>query len=239
MFVLEKIMKFLFVIITCLLNISASVYSAESGDSKENLIFYNGIMFSGKSSKIYEQVRGEKRKDIALITAAITQRDPESPIIHSRKYGDLTVDYTFDKTTNFKVLLEGLTDKKKIYIDEAQFLEDDHIAEIRQVCQANSDMKVFTFGLMYDFLGRKFPSSESLETIADKVEEIDSEAVCPCCERKATYTVRINRDNYHVETSGTVVGTTIAGFLYVSVCEQHQNGDLSQFRQQIDEVCRM
>lgn len=228
-------MKFILIVAMYLLSVNETVHSASS---EAGLFYRYAIMFSGKSTQILEKVSEKGRKNVCLITASITQRAGQVPAIRARGHEQELVDVAFESATDFiKLFKVFLKEKKEVYIDECQFLTEPQIVQISDFYKVNPEIAVYFYGLLYDCFGMKFPASELLEKIANKAEPLESKAVCACCEEPALYNVRINKASYCVETIGEQVATTAQGYSYISVCDKHKDGDLSEFFRQINESC--
>lgn len=233
-FISMSYMKHRLIILFCLFGLNSAFNSEVIASEQTGLAFRYGIMYCGKSTEIYDIIQKEDRDDIFLITAEIVQKDKLNPSMHVRNIGDIPVDYIFNAATDFNSLFStGLGNKHKIFIDEGQFLTP---AQVKAIWAYKSSLLIFIYGLMNDCFANKFPSSESLEKLADKVESVDSRAVCPCCGRRAICTVRID-EKYCVSQSGDQIAPTSMGYRYISVCENHRSGDLTEFATEIDEIC--
>lgn len=76
-----------------------------------------------------------------------------------------------------------------VLVDEAQFLDAEHISELRHIAL---HIPVICYGLKADFKGQLFPGSKRLLEVADAIEEIKT--VCWYCTSKAIMNLKIVDD---------------------------------------------
>jgi len=84
-----------------------------------------------------------------------------------------------------------------ILVDEAQFLEEKVIEQLRQV--AILGIPVICYGLRTDFQTRLFPGSKRIMELADSIEEI--KVTCVFCNRKAVFNLRSIAAHYYEKLS--------------------------------------
>lgn len=109
-----------------------------------------------------------------------------------------------------------------VIVDEAQFLAPDQIDQLARVVD-DLEMDVFAFGITTDFRTRLFPGSQRLVELADRIEQLQVEALCWCGSR-ATHNARTIDGEMVVEGAQVVVGDVNrqAGEVgYEVLCRRH------------------
>ncbi|MCY0946710.1 thymidine kinase [Streptomyces antarcticus] len=91
-----------------------------------------------------------------------------------------------------------------VIVDEAQFLAPDQIDQLARIVD-DLDMDVFAFGITTDFRTKLFPGSQRLIELADRLEQLQVEALCWCGAR-ATHNARTVGGEMVVEGAQVVVG---------------------------------
>ena len=93
---------------------------------------------------------------------------------------------------------------KNLFIDEAQFLNPQVCAYLREISN-DMDINIFFYGLKIDFMGNLFPASKKIFEITDEIKSINS--ICNNCKKfPASYNLRFvnNSAVFH----GDVISTT-------------------------------
>ena len=97
-------------------------------------------------------------------------------------------------------------------IDEAQFLQPAQVFDLHRISHVQN-IPVICYGLRSDFLGKPFPGSSYLMTLADSIEELQT--VCPCG-KKATMNVRFDKQGQRVRTGSQIaIEGTVS---YIPMC---------------------
>ena len=128
--------------------------------------------------------------------------------------------HTFDKDFNFYTFVEKKIQEpnnklKCVLVDEAHFLEKEHVFQLSDVADFLR-IPVLTYGLRTDFLGEPFEASKYLLAHAEELCEIKT--ICHCG-RKATMNARIDGEGKMVKAGEQV---EIGGNdRYVSLCHRH------------------
>ncbi|MER7735914.1 thymidine kinase [Streptomyces erythrochromogenes] len=91
-----------------------------------------------------------------------------------------------------------------VIVDEAQFLAPEQIDQLARIVD-DLDMDVFAFGITTDFRTKLFPGSQRLIELADRIEQLQVEALCWCGAR-ATHNARTVGGVMVVEGEQVVVG---------------------------------
>ncbi|MCX4783523.1 thymidine kinase [Streptomyces sp. NBC_01264] len=91
-----------------------------------------------------------------------------------------------------------------VIVDEAQFLAPAQIDQLARIVD-DLGMDVFAFGITTDFRTKLFPGSQRLIELADRLEQLQVEALCWCGAR-ATHNARTVGGEMVVEGAQVVVG---------------------------------
>ena len=130
--------------------------------------------------------------------------------IKSRAGLEMKADLLITGETNLlEIDLEGVD---CILVDEAQFLQERLIDQLRQIT-LTFRIPVICYGLRTDFRTHLFPGSLRLMELADSIEEV--KAPCHYCNKKSIMNLR------HVNGSATLDGPTVqlgAEEAYFPVC---------------------
>jgi thymidine kinase len=109
-----------------------------------------------------------------------------------------------------------------VFIDEAQFLEEDQVWQLARVAD-RLGIPVMCYGLRTDFQGKLFSGSHALLAIADELREVRT--IC-FCGRKATMVVRRDTEGGAL-TEGNQV--SIEKSVYVSLCRRHWEEEIGRW----------
>lgn len=147
-------------------------------------LFYKyGAMNSGKSIEILKVAHNyeEQNKPVVILTSSLDTRDGVG-YVASRIGLKREAIPIFHETDVFQ-LVEALPEKPYcVLIDEAQFLEKQHVLELAHVVD-DLGIPVMAFGLKNDFRNELFEGSKYLFLYADKIEELKT--ICWFCHKKA------------------------------------------------------
>ncbi|MFH8890828.1 thymidine kinase [Streptomyces sp. NPDC017949] len=91
-----------------------------------------------------------------------------------------------------------------VIVDEAQFLAPEQIDQLAWIVD-DLGLDVFAFGITTDFRTKLFPGSQRLIELADRLEQLQVEALCWCGAR-ATHNARTIGGEMVVEGAQVVVG---------------------------------
>jgi len=109
-----------------------------------------------------------------------------------------------------------------VIVDEAQFLAPVQIDQLARIVD-DLGLDVYAFGITTDFRTKLFPGSQRLIELADRIEQLQVEALCWCGAR-ATHNARTVGGHMVVEGEQVVVGdvNTAAEIVgYEVLCRRH------------------
>lgn len=170
------------------------------------LFFIQSVMEGGKSALLLMEAHSFDRREITILCMkpAIDTRDGED-VIKSR-IGISRDCLTIMPHHNLYTIIDEIVEATKkdnlpplqwILIDEAQFLTEEHVNQLRCIVD-DFDINVRCYGLRTDFQTHFFEGSKRLMEIADTIEEMK----IPCkCGNKAIFNVRFN-ENGEMVTDG-------------------------------------
>ena len=128
--------------------------------------FISGVMRSGKSAQLMDEIGWEYNNGCLILKPSQDTRDGDKVV--SRKYKHTYPAVLVDES-NIQIvdlIHHGLGQFGTVFIDEVQFFSKSFIHEIRMVC-FNEEINLTCSGLLKDFKGDYFESSEYLMEIAD------------------------------------------------------------------------
>ena len=185
-----------------------------------SLIFYYGVMGSGKTTELIRTYEIYKRKglDPVVIKPSIDNREGTFfgwGITTSRllKYKSIPAYY-------FKNLKEELKtlNYKTILVDEAQFMTREDVIYLSKLVE-QENTNVLAYGLKTDINGHLFSGSEALLTFADKFQELEALCEEPNCYEKAILHNRYI--NGKLDTNSQQVAIEKGNITYKAVCRKH------------------
>ena len=152
------------------------------------LYFRYAAMNAGKSTALLQVAHNyeERGQTVALFTSAFDTRFGSGRIVS--RLGVERPASLFDANTDFPTVLATQPRPSCVLIDEAQFLAERQVTDLHRYAHVEH-VPVICYGIRSDFLGRAFPGSRALLTLADDLEEIKT--VCRCG-RKATFNMRVD-----------------------------------------------
>ncbi|MFI8105205.1 thymidine kinase [Streptomyces sp. NPDC086023] len=170
------------------------------------LVFFSGTMDCGKSTLALQITHNRSAR--GLVGVIFTRQDRAGEGKLSSRLGLVTdaVEVT-DPMDVYAYLVRELSAGGKadyVIVDEAQFLTPDQIDQLARIVD-DLDMDVFAFGITTDFRTKLFPGSQRLIELADRIEQLQVEALCWCGAR-ATHNARTVGGVMVVEGEQVVVG---------------------------------
>ena len=191
--------------------------NTESGEGKIELII--GPMFSGKSTRLIEQMRKYvyKAKKTIMVKYYADQR-------YSEKSEVVTHDLIKYDSINCKLLrnsLETLKQYDVIGIDEGQFF-----ADLVEVCEELALMGkiILIAALNGDFRMEPFPVIQRIISKADKIKLL--KAYCFNCHKDAKFSLRIVQSNETVLIGAGEAYKPACRECHVFFSKQRENGNL-------------
>lgn len=180
------------------------------------LFFKYGAMNSGKTIEILKVAHNyeEQNKPVVLMTSGLDTRDGVGMI--SSRIGLKRAAVPIFETTNvFEFIKQLEYTPYCILVDEAQFLQKQHVLEFAQVVD-ELNIPVMAFGLKNDFRNELFEGSKYLLLYADKIEELKT--ICWFCHKKATMNLHYIDGRPIYEGDQVQIGGNEA---YYPVCRKH------------------
>jgi thymidine kinase len=180
------------------------------------LHFYYSAMNAGKSTTLLQSNYNynERGMDTLVLIPAIVNTNK----VASRIGLDVEakpIDPHEDLYQYIKQALNKNNNIKCILIDEAQFLNKNHIQQLAKIT-IDLNLPVLAYGLRTDFMGEPFEGSKYLLAIADQLIELKT--ICHCG-RKATMNLRVDESGRALHEGEQV---EIGGNeRYVAVCRRH------------------
>ncbi len=172
------------------------------------LVFFNGTMDCGKSTLALQMDHNHAaRGRVGLI---FTKLDRAGVSVLSSRLGLSTPAREVADGLDFweEVVALATSGGRVDYLicDEAQFYTADQVEQLARIVDEMS-VDVFAFGITADFRATLFPGSQRLIELADRVQELQVEALC-WCGRRATHNARVVDGVMVVEGEQVVVGDT-------------------------------
>ena len=151
------------------------------------LYFRYGTMDSAKTLNLLAVAHNYRKqgKSCLLLKPKLDDRFGTSKI---RSRAGLEAEADLLLEPNVPLPIERLKGEDCILVDEAQFLPEATIEELRDLT-IDHGVPVICYGLRTDFLSRLFPGSRRLLELSDSIEEI--KVTCYDCGRKAVFNLRL------------------------------------------------
>lgn len=195
------------------------------------LYFRHGTVGSAKTLNLLAVTHNYRQqgKKVFLIKPELDVRFGKD-VVRSRAGLEMKADLLVAPQTNLlKCDFKGIS---CVLVDEAQFLQEAHIDQLRHVTLVN-DVPVICYGLRTDFRTHFFAGSRRLMELADSIEEIKT--TCYFCERKAIFNLK------HINGVACVEGPSVqlgAEELYYPVCYSCYQQELNKAKQKTYEKCQ-
>ena len=150
------------------------------------MYFYYGVMGSSKTANALMTKFNfeEQGKKVILLKPSIDNRDG-STIVRSR-IGISSSALLIERNGKITDTLAGDKDYDMIIVDEAQFLTELQVNELRDF--VDRGIIVRCYGLKTDYMGKLFEGSKRLLEVSDSIREIKSMCICG---RKAIMNARV------------------------------------------------
>ncbi|MEU2547977.1 thymidine kinase [Streptomyces roseolus] len=188
------------------------------------LVFFSGTMDCGKSTLALQIAHN---RDARGLQGVIFTRDDRAGTGKlSSRLGLVTEAVEApDGLDLYAYLVDQLSQGGKadyVIVDEAQFLAPVQIDQLARIVD-DLGLDVYAFGITTDFRTKLFPGSQRLIELADRIEQLQVEALCWCGAR-ATHNARTVDGHMVVEGEQVVVGdvNTAAEVVgYEVLCRRH------------------
>jgi thymidine kinase len=189
------------------------------------LVFFNGTMDCGKSTLALQMHHNHAARGRAGLI--FTKLDRAGTAVLSSRLGLSTParEVTDDLDLWDEVVETATAGGRVDYLicDEAQFYTPDQVEQLARLVD-EMGLDVFAFGITADFRATLFPGSQRLIELADRVQELQVEALC-WCGRRATHNARVVDGVMVVEGEQVVVGDVSpasSGLVeYEVLCRRH------------------
>lgn len=188
------------------------------------LVFFSGTMDCGKSTLALQITHNRSARGLQGVIFTRDDRAGEGKL--SSRLGLVTEAVEAGEGMDlYGYLVAELSAGGKadyVIVDEAQFLAPDQIDQLARIVD-DLGLDVFAFGITTDFRTKLFPGSQRLIELADRLEQLQVEALCWCGAR-ATHNARTVDGEMVVEGAQVVVGDVNrpAGEIgYEVLCRRH------------------
>lgn len=182
----------------------------------KKLIYRHGVMDCGKTALLLQVAYNYEKKGMKVrVLKPELDTKGEDEVVSRIEGLHRKVDYLVDDVEELKEYLKELSKENIscVLIDEAQFLNNDHISELYYFTK-KYNIPVICYGLRTDFRGFLFPGSASLFALADTIEELIT--ICECG-RKARFTARKENGEY-VSTGKQIIIDGESNIEYEGLC---------------------
>jgi len=187
------------------------------------LIYYCGTMDSGKSTLALQTAHNHNSRGRDGILFTNRDRAGSGKISSRLGLTSEAIEVSEDMDLHKFVVEQLLAGKRIDFVicDEAQFYTSEQIEQLARVADGLG-IDVFAFGILTDFRTRLFPGSARLVELADRVSNLQVEALCWCGER-ATHNARTVGGVMVTEGEQVVVGDTNSqdAIAYEVLCRRH------------------
>ena len=187
------------------------------------LIYYCGTMDSGKSTLALQTAHNHQSRGRSGLL--FTNRDRAGTGKISSRLGLMSEAIEVsDELDIHRLVVEMLSQGRRIdfvICDEAQFYSPEQIEQLARIADGLG-IDVFAFGILTDFRTKLFPGSARLVELADRVHNLQVEALCWCGQR-ATHNARTLDGSMVTEGEQVVVGDTSRDgeVAYEVLCRRH------------------
>lgn len=190
------------------------------------IIFKYAAMSAGKSLDLIKVAYNYQERNMETV---VLKPKTDTRIEGKKIYSRSGLEWDCEFVDEFIESIEGsnknhdnivkLTNVKCIMVDEAQFLSEQEVDKLVDICYKYNVKALMFFGLMLDFAGFMFEGSKRIVEKSDKLEEVVG--VC-WCGKKTRKTARVI--NGEIATHGeTIIVEKRSGneVEYVPLCNYH------------------
>jgi thymidine kinase len=191
------------------------------------LIYYCGTMDSGKSTLALQTAHNHKSRGRQGLIFTSKDRAGTGKISSRLGLESEAIEVGSDLDIH-RYVVEKLSIGERIdYVicDEAQFYQEEQIEQLAKIADGLG-IDVYSFGILTDFRTKLFPGSARLVELADKVLNLQVEALC-WCGAKATHNARTVNGSMVTEGEQVLVGDVGQGdeesqkITYEVLCRRH------------------
>ena len=153
------------------------------------LIFYFGAMGSGKTEKLiywYDKVN-KRDKNAFILTSSIDNRSAHYSVQSRKGQKRMAIPIHNEHTAEDVIKMVSQFNPYVLLVDEVQFMAKHHIDAFIHLVD-EKDISVCCFGLLTDFRGEFFETSQYLLQNADEINHIKS--LCQWCAKPAIRNTR-------------------------------------------------
>ncbi|MFZ4296605.1 thymidine kinase [Streptomyces cinereoruber] len=188
------------------------------------LVFFSGTMDCGKSTLALQIAHNRSARGLQRVIFTRDDRAGEGKL--SSRLGLVTEAVEAAPELDLYGFVVDLMSRggkvDYVIVDEAQFLLTEQIDQLARIVD-DLNLDVFAFGITTDFRTKLFPGSQRLIELADRVEQLQVEAMCWCGAR-ATHNARTVGGEMVIEGEQVVVGDVggaaeVVG--YEVLCRRH------------------
>lgn len=166
------------------------------------MYFYYGVMGSSKTANALMKKFSfeEKGRKVALLKPSLDTRNGRT-LIKSR-IGLSSEAFFLDREASIKETLGENNNFDIIMVDEAQFLSEAQVDELRDM--ADNGVMVMCYGLKNNYSGKLFEGSKRIIEVCDTIREIQS--MCTKCGTKAIVNARYSGNKIIYEGNTIDIG---------------------------------
>lgn len=203
------------------------------------LVLYYATMNSGKSFDLIRTDYNYRENGFDTLVMKPSKDTKAEDYISTRAGLKRKVDYLIGENDSIIDILSrcNISNIACIFIDEAQFLSNNQIKELREIT-ASTNLSIICYALRLNFKGELFEGSKSLFTDADRIYELKT--LCPYCdeEHTARYVGRKVNGEFVLNGDEVVIDGANDNVEYVPLCERHflelvKKEDLNLIRRRI------
>lgn len=170
------------------------------------LVFFSGTMDCGKSTLALQIEHNRSARGLQGMIFTRDDRAGEGVLSSRLGLSTKAIEAAddFDFYAYLVTHLSGGGRADYVLVDEAQFFAPSQIDQLARIVD-DLGLDVFAFGITTDFRTKLFPGSRRLIELADRIEQLQVEALCWCGAR-ATHNARTVGGEMVVEGAQVVVG---------------------------------
>lgn len=181
------------------------------------LVLYYATMNSGKSFDLIRTDYNYRENNFKTLVLKPGKDVKAENYIITRAGLKRKVDFLIGENDKIiDILKDNVNDVECIFIDEAQFLSDKQIKELR-IITASTNLSIICYSLRLNFKGELFEGSKALFQDADKIIELKT--LCNC-KNIARYVGRRVNGEFVLEGQEVVIDGVNDNIEYIPLCEK-------------------